>query len=596
MANAALKKHPATPRRNRQTHRALAAGNNVRQPWYSTTAFLGLLGAGSMWLAMPPVDWGPLAWIAPVCWLVLIRREHLQGARPYLVLYVAGLVYWGAAFAWIRKPHWSAGIGWVALTFYLAFYTVLFVGLSRVAKHRFRIPLVLAAPAVWTGLELVRAYMIDGFLMGSLAHTQYRWTSIIQISDICGAYGLTFLIMFIAACITTALPLDGDRLRWWPVVAAVAAIAAALGYGHWRMADNVTRPGPQVALIQGSIDTQFDLDPRVQQQEMWDEYRTLAEQAVARAPDVDLLIWPESMYPMPLILVDDGAYLPAAELVQWPSIDAAAAQQFEQARRLPQPIYDLAQRGPRIFRATVAGLGRLAQSHGRSKPNGPAMLIGVECERYFPGKVERYNTSVYLNGKGEIVDFYHKLHPVIFGEYVPFGDFFPWLYKLTPLPGGLTAGTEAKIYDVAGFKFCPNICYETVLPQVIRSQFVMLRAEGREPDVLVTQTNDGWFWGSAALDMHLLCGVFRAVECRKPLLIAANTGFSASIDADGRILQKARRRAPDILIAEPRIDSRRSFYLRYGDWFAHGCALFCGVLFCAGVWQCRRARAKNRNN
>ena len=96
-------------------------------------------------------------------------------------------------------------------------------------------------------------------------------------------------------------------------------------------------------------------------------------------------------------------------------------------------------------------------------------------------------------------------------------------------------------FDIGGVRMAPNICYESVLSHVIRRQVNALAAEGREPDMLVNLTNDGWFWGSSELDMHLACGVFRAVECRKPLLIAANTGFSAWIDGDGRI----RRKAPD---------------------------------------------------
>ena len=77
-----------------------------------------------------------------------------------------------------------------------------------------------------------------------------------------------------------------------------------------------------------------------------------------------------------------------------------------------------------------------------------------------------------------------------------------------------------------------------------------LPAEWREPDVLVNLTNDGWFWGSSELDMHLVCGVFRAVECRKPFLIAANTGISAWIDANGRIVCRGPKRKTDTLLAE----------------------------------------------
>jgi apolipoprotein N-acyltransferase len=121
-----------------------------------------------------------------------------------------------------------------------------------------------------------------------------------------------------------------------------------------------------------------------------------------------------------------------------------------------------------------------------------------------------------------------------------------------------------------------------VLSHVIRGQVNALAAEGREPDILINLTNDGWFWGSSELDLHLMCGVFRAVECRKPLLIAANTGFSAWIDGDGRIESQGPRRAEDVIIAEPRLDRRRSWYLHHGDWFAGACLAITIALALAG--------------
>ncbi len=102
--------------------------------------------------------------------------------------------------------------------------------------------------------------------------------------------------------------------------------------------------------------------------------------------------------------------------------------------------------------------------------------------------------------------------------------------------------------------------------------------------MLVNLTNDGWFWGSSELDMHLACGVFRAVEMRKPLLIAANTGFSAWIDSSGRILKQGPRRATDYIIANVAIDSRKSFYSLYGDLFAGFCLAACLVFAIAGFW------------
>jgi apolipoprotein N-acyltransferase len=138
------------------------------------------------------------------------------------------------------------------------------------------------------------------------------------------------------------------------------------------------------------------------------------------------------------------------------------------------------------------------------------------------------------------------------------------------------------------FYVAPNICYETVVPRVIRRQVNQLASEGREPAVLVNLTNDGWFRGSSELDLHLACGVFRAVECRKPLLIAANTGFSAWIDGDGRILAQGRRYATDVLVADVRLDSRRSWYLAHGDWLAGACLGGCLLLAGVGCWGWRK--------
>jgi apolipoprotein N-acyltransferase len=182
------------------------------------------------------------------------------------------------------------------------------------------------------------------------------------------------------------------------------------------------------------------------------------------------------------------------------------------------------------------------------------------------------------------------MHRVVFGEYVPFADRFPWLQQLTPLPVSLDAGQRPAAFDVGGLRVAPNICFETVLSHVIRGQILALRGEGTEPDVLVNLTNDGWFLGSSELDLHLICGVFRAVECRKPLLIAANTGFSAFVDGDGRIVHRGRRRATDAILAEVRPDPRGSWYLDHGDWPAALCLAACAAFAMVGIWQRVRRR------
>src|SRR5690606_438691 len=109
------------------------------------------------------------------------------------------------AVHWIRLPHPLNHLAWVVLTGYLGMYLPVFVVLARVGVHRWRIPLAIAAPVVWTGLDWFRAHFLTGFLMASLAHTQYRVPTTIQIADVVGEYGVTFLVVFVAACIASAL-------------------------------------------------------------------------------------------------------------------------------------------------------------------------------------------------------------------------------------------------------------------------------------------------------------------------------------------------------------------------------------------------------
>ena len=119
--------------------------------------------------------------MAPVWWVMLIRRKELAGPHPYRVLWLAGFLFWMAALHWLRLPHSATSIGWVALAVLLGVLSAGVRGPGRVAVHRLRVPVILAAPIVWTGLELARAHLLTGITMASLGHTQYRWIELIQI-------------------------------------------------------------------------------------------------------------------------------------------------------------------------------------------------------------------------------------------------------------------------------------------------------------------------------------------------------------------------------------------------------------------------------
>ncbi len=539
---------------------------------------LGLLSGGLMWLAFPPIDLGWLGWFAPLGWLLLIRRRRLSGSRPYLVLYGIGWIFFGTLFYWIMLPHVMAILGWIALTTYLAFYLPLFVGVSRVAVHRFKVPLVIVAPIMWTGVEFFRGHMLTGFLMAALGHTQHGWLAIIQCSDLCGAYGVSFLIMSVAAAIAMVIPYDETAGKAWPLIPAIGLLLAALLYGTYRL-DTPTGPrGPRVALIQGSIDTQFDRDPQETQRLINEEYIGLTRKALRDPGDVKMIVWPESMSTVPLIETDDDSWLPAKLTSNWQIIEADEALRLEKAKQLPPEVYQLQEYATRSLTQLVQSF---VQIRGFTKEQPFALVLGTDREHYRAGKVDRFNSSLMLDGTGKVTGRYDKMHLVMFGEYVPLGDWIPELYALTPLMGGLTPGEAATIYEVDDCSFAPSICYETVLPHVIRRQLLELDRQQQTPDVLLSQTNDGWFWGSSALDMHLICGVFRAVEFRIPLLIAANTGLSASIDGRGRVTSRGPRRESTVLFVQPQLEPLESFYLSTGDILGGSCGILVAVI---GLW------------
>ncbi len=185
------------------------------------------------------------------------------------------------------------------------------------------------------------------------------------------------------------------------------------------------------------------------------------------------------------------------------------------------------------------------------------------------------NAALLLSPAGEVAGHYYKMHRVMFGEYIPFAEYVTWLNKITPIETGLSSGDGPQVFDVSGLKFSPSICFESTIPHLIRGQVSELARKQTPADVLINVTNDGWFWGTGMLDLHFRCGVFRAVENRKPLLTAANTGISAVVDGNGKILQRGPRRQAQVLIAEVRADGRQAPYAWVGDWPAWICAGLC---------------------
>ena len=507
-----------------------------------------LVSSIGVWLAFPPVGLLLLAWVAPYGWLRLINARKLDGKKPYRMILLIGYVHWLMMTYWVTLPHPAAAVGWLFLAAYLAIYVLGFIALARGLVHRAGWSSVIAAPVAWVTMEVLRSYLFTGFALVPLSHSQVSLVPLMQISSFTGAYGVSFLVMLVAAALEKAIHpsvLTTTRVsRWLPLGISLGLLAGVLAYGWMAMGSpEEVQTTAKVAIVQGSLDTEFSGDPDAANARIraaFKQYIRMSMQAAA-SDKIDLVVWPESMFRIGLFSYDP----------------ALKDQQFTNEYTFGE-WEDIANGSARMEVSKI----------------GTNCLVGTGTENFQDDVYEQYNTAALFSGNGELMDRYHKMHPVMFGEYIPLGNMVPWLYQLTPLGGGLSRGTEARSMEVASVGFVPNICFENTVPHLIRRHVNELQEAGKPVDVLVTLTNDGWFWGSALLDLHLACGIYRAVENGKPMLIAANTGFSAHIDRRGRVLQKGPRRAADVLFAEVgATDGGATFYTRFGDVFAAACCL-----------------------
>ncbi len=524
-----------------------------------------LLGSVVTFLAFPPVGWSPLVFVGPMAWLLLVQRETLAGRRPYLKVWLAGAVFWLLTLHWIRLPHPLNHLGLLLLAAYLGAYLPAFVWLARVGVHRLRVPLWIAAPAVWVGLDWVRGHLFSGFLMGSLAHALYQVPDALFPAEYTGEYGITCIILFLPSWILRAYASGASwqTRKWFGKLMETAMFLFVVLMGV-RMVPSrlLDEPGgSRIALIQGTAPALFSVRADTLE-EVLKQHLELTSQAVESSDEpLDLIVWPECMFPYTYSALDPG-YTPPEGLLD-----------EERLRQTPEYLAEIAKGADS---ALLVGVNRFGVREPNEREAAAGFQIGSDV----------YNSSIMVRPDGEIVGVYDKMHLVPFGEYIPLADWVPWLAGMMPIAGGTQPGGAPVAMELDGVTYSVNICYESAVPHFIRRQVKTLTDEGRRPDVLVNLTNDAWFKGSSELDMHLACGVFRAVENRTPMVIAANGGLSAYISSAGQIVDVTQRQEPGFLIVDVPVPEDRlgpTFYTRHGDWFAGSCLVCCIVFALVGA-------------
>jgi apolipoprotein N-acyltransferase len=605
-------------------------------------ALPALATGGLLWLCHFPVGWGWLAWVALVPFLFLVRAPA-TGWRLYGATWLGGLAFFVPVLQWMRVADPRMYFTWIGLAIYCALYFPIGLGFLRILDRRTRLPLVLTVPLVWTALEFLRAHFGGGFAWYFLSHTQHDFLPIIQISDVTGAYGVTFLVALVNGLVfeliivgimrasrvsggssSDVLPpltrearqvkvsfLAGQSIT--KIAMAVLLLCAAFAYGEYRLSQQSFTAGPTVALIQGNLEQGIKNDRDSSSEDkrnkavesIKDHYDRLLK--LAKPFHANLIVFPETSYAEDWTEFDPD--FPFEKLSnEWKSVLSDAKEGSHAGIPFWQYLALL------NFKENKAIL-KEAQTADAN------ILFGLNAGIIDPdNRSHRFNSAVLVDQAGQPQGRYDKIHRVPFGEYVPFRDWLPAMNALAPYENdySVRAGKDFTRFPLGKNHFGVVICFEDTDP-ILARQYV---SDDQEPkvDFLVNISNDGWFKGASEHEEHLAISRFRAIECRRALVRSVNMGVSAIIDPNGRVLQpdvlktiddpdtgetriwqlpkekhaildlppsrwKEFKKLAGVLVAELPIDHRPSLYAQWGDWLPWSCwivlvgSLLYGLIF-----------------
>jgi apolipoprotein N-acyltransferase len=528
---------------------------------------LAILSAVLLTLSFPSFNLSFCAWIALVPWFFLLR-----GAKPAAAFgwsYLLGLLFFLGSMSWllelIKFGGPAAVLGWAALGAYLAVYFGVFGFCARSVLDREQgtggrkrvkqyglvefvvsgflsdVSYLFLIPSFWVSIEYIRSHLFSGFGWNLLSYSQAGVLPFIQIADITGAWGVSFLlVLFNVALFQLVSKREKKYIDTFTL--SFVFILFAFAYGRFRLSEKIAPEKIRVSVVQGNIAQEEKWDEEFKEA-IFEKYAKLTREAARENPA--LIIWPETA--LPGILGADEA--------------------------LTKKVIDLA-----------------------SSVKTP-MLISAPMVTFAKGEPRFTNSAVLFGADGEAIGRYDKLHLVPFGEFVPFEEAFPVLREILPPIGDFVPGktsTVFKINDLEGHgawgtgqdeknltslsprpfpPFSVLICFEDVFPQIAR-QFVRKGAK-----FLATITNDAWFGKTSAPYQHAQASTFRAIELRVPMVRAANTGWSGFIDSNGRWVASVHDASGKEIFTEGvasydiNLGSRNSIYRALGDYFAMLCLL-----------------------
>ena len=505
-------------------------------------------------LAMPGLlGWWPLLFVAliPLLWAA---RTLPSAIRSGCMGMFSGLLYYLSLFYWIGGVmerygglHSVAALAvLVLLAAYMAAYTAVFcIMLNRLtyrSERRLSVTVLLTAPVVWVGLDVARSWFFTGLPWMDLGYGLASQPLLIQTADLGGHHLITFFIVQINALLLWLLEqlfsrslVKTPKREYLLAVMVCLCLYSAGGYSTFRyrqvafeMAEAETA---EAAVAQGNIEQSLKWSP-AEKITTVDRYLALTEQLFEQGVQPDLVVWPETALP----------FYPHRDPLM------SRVREFVHERKV-QLIT-----GAPFFTVEMDE----AAGAGKEKNLRP---------------VEYFNSAVLLDRSGKMVARYNKQHLVPFGEYVPLREYLWFIRPLVELLGDFTTGSSSAPLPAERIKAGMLICFESIFPEIARKT----TAEGA--NLLINLTNDAWYGRSSAPHHSWAMTVLRAVENRRSLLRAANTGISGIIEPTGAVKSQSGL-FREAVLSERNIAllTGQTFFVRAGHWFGFCCLVLTSLL------------------
>lgn len=452
---------------------------------------LGLLSA----LLFAPINFFPIGFLAFSIVLILIDKE-----KPRKSFYLG----WFFAFG-----HFAAGLYWISISLFvdiahfwwllpfslslipatLALYLALCCYFYRQICDKFQIKdkiiKIFLFSFLWLIFEILRSILFSGLPWNLLGYSFFFWDLMPQIASKITVYGLSFLaILFFSIpyfCYQNNLK-NKKNLIFLIFCSILLIFIIIFGYFQINSGQNHSKLA-KIRLIQ----------PNIKQEDKWNEesrYNSFLKNITLsrgnfmsqKGQKPDYIIWSEAS--IPYILGNDRKLL----------------------------------------------LNKIATII----PENSLLITGAPRAKYDKNyQIEKIWNSIFvINSDAQIINFYDKSHLVPFGEYIPFSGFLPFLSKITYGSLDFSSGNGNKTIKLSkNTSFSPLICYEIIFPWKIIDQ-------NNRPDFIINITNDAWFGKSSGPFQHLDMARMRAIENKIAVIRVANSGITAIIDKNGRVIKK----------------------------------------------------------